>query len=401
MRSLFCAVGAALIQSGHHVLAQTYPVLQQGNPMGYTLQPNSVTIFRMPVTAADVPAVPSCDGLTCDAAHNRLVCAGTCPAGCECSDGWAVEITAGAGTAEAGLAYSLSSTVVDRQVAYKAFVSDGGWEVVPFVTAHEHWISVGRKGTGQLQSDMVDMCMPTAMQARNGGGRSQPVMRNFTEMDCNCDDCAHSCGLSGSRKGSNTDSRDLCPQPWAFQQYDTPASFTCIRHSECPVVTNYQYCTYYASSEELSRSSYNADFCCNGHPKAFAQAITALGAPRHPHSFMEEYARPTVTFPVASVVNLTSCGDEGGQSTITDYVLPPIMYTECSRADMQVEDYYLYAINTASESRGVTLGFGIRTLAPAETHMCAEALGTAESGASHLVVSASALLLIVMCYVAF
>ena len=37
--------------------------------------------------------------------HNRLVCAGPCPAGCKCSDGWALDIMARVWSNNSALAY--------------------------------------------------------------------------------------------------------------------------------------------------------------------------------------------------------------------------------------------------------------------------------------------------------
>ena len=362
----------------HTVLGQ-YPVLSNNGAVGYSVPANGVQIFKMAIAAADVPEVGSCSDLNCEGPenmHNRLVCAGPCPAGCECSDGWAIEIMAGVGSNNPALAFSLSNTAIQRSTAYNDFVR-GEWRVVPFVTAHEHFTHVGTKGTGRLELDMVDLCMPTAMKAKYHG-RSQPVLFNYSQMDCNCDDCAHSCGLTGSRKGSLADGQEICPQPWPYEMHDAPSNRGCVRHSACAMnpssgrrrSVDYSLCTFYSASQELSRSSYNADFCCNGHPKAFEDAIGALPGLKHPFGFMEEYAAPKVTFPVASIVNLTACEDDDGVSEITDYILPPVMYMECSRSDMQAGDYYLYVVNTGNETAGLTLGYNVRLLTPAETHIC-------------------------------
>jgi hypothetical protein len=48
----------------------------------------------------------------------------------------------------------------------------------------------------------------------------------------------------------------------------------------------YDKCTFYASSEELSTSSLDADYCCNAYPSEFATMIGALPGPAHPHDWV-------------------------------------------------------------------------------------------------------------------
>eukprot|EP01051_Picozoa_sp_SAG22_P008682 SAG22_NODE_679_length_7944_cov_2.240408_1_plen_490_part_00 len=402
----FCVLVFTLFHSPA-VLGQWMPTLTRGVQSSMTVEANTASMYRMTVTEEHLPPARSCDGMTCgntNDGHNRLVCSGACPAGCQCSDGWVLEVTAGSGSADPSLAYAISKTAIDRTAAYDAFVL-GGWQVVPFITGHEHWISHGPKGTSELQSDLVDLCMTTAKAAQDlaAGSASSPVNGlNFTQMECGCDDCAHTCGLRGSRKGANANGRDICEMPWGFEAYDTPAAFDCIRHSNCPTDANHVIsagdggaCTYYASSEELSRASYNADFCCNGHPEGFEKAIGALPSLKHPHSFMEEYTSPMVTFPVASVVNTSAC-EEGGDAVITEYTLPPVLYTECDRFSMDVGDYFLYVVNTGATPLGMTLGFQVRGLTDDETYMC---VTDAESGASTQAASLSVVLVLLVLFI--
>ena len=135
---------------------------------------------------------------------------------------------------QAGVAYAISQTEIGAQAAYDAFAG-GRWELQPFVTLHEHVVSVGKKiRNDDIEFGLVDLCRRTSP-----GQPASARTSNYTEMECNCDDCRNSCGHHSSQKFSHCDGVD----------------------------PDYSACTYYSASSELAPVARAADYCCNGSPR--------------------------------------------------------------------------------------------------------------------------------------
>ena len=251
-----------------------------------------------------------------------------------------------------GLAFALSETDVDvdgSSAVYDSFAT-GAWQTAAFVTAHRHENVKGQKFShNTVEFGQVDLC-----KATSPGKAASAKEQTLASLDCNCDDCASSCGVKDSRKA------DSCASLIGGDGFDWQAS----------------RCTYYAASSDLSAEATGADYCCNAVPSAFIAEVGALpGVPR-PFDWM---AAPRVAFPVVDGRACTA--DEPPVQSVSSYRVPAITYHDCARASMADGDYFLYAVNTKAAAATLELSYEARSVTAAEAHACYAADYSAANGA--------------------
>ena len=290
---------------------------------------NSVRVFSANVEK--LPDFPLCP-LKCPAS-GVVACSGTCPSGCKCTDGWGLYLQPHLfpNTDAGALAFSLSkkkpSSAGELKKAYTAFAK-GSWEVKPFVTLYEHteekMNSRKHKSVAEVFG-MVDLCKKSG----------SVVLRD--NVTCNCDDCAHHCGLKQSRKLDSCDSS---------------------------VTSDFRGCTYYAAGNKMHSEAMAQDFCCSAVPSEYEKLTEAVAQPARER--LDNWkVLPKVQFPVWAQACKSAAADT------SNYAVNKMPYSVCKKDEMKIGLYYLYVVNIAPAPQKVLLGeVKVSSLSASEAKEC-------------------------------